>query len=79
MANKWLTKPETTITSFSIVFTFLKPGREPFPLMSEGINSQIFDVKKDADSVTWYTVYWKVNWNSKLKSMSNYNCSLHVI
>ena len=64
MANKWLTKPETTITRFSIFFTFLKPGRESFPLMSEGINSQIFDVKKDADSVTWYTVLTRgiVNW-----------------
>ena len=44
------TKPARTITRFPLI-TFLRPERESFPLKSEGITSQIFDAKKDADLV----------------------------
>ena len=45
------TKPTRTITRFPLFITFLRPERESFPLKSEGITSQIFDAKKDADLV----------------------------
>lgn len=49
--NKSFAKPVKQLLDFHYFIDFLKHEAKPFPVISEGINSQISDAKKDADSV----------------------------
>lgn len=72
------------LLDFHILTAFLKLERELFPLISEGINYQIFGALKNRDSVVWYTeltrgiLNCEVFLRLQLLSSSNWNTSLKV-